>query len=139
MYIVGKSLIDNKVFVSPRHRKFELMFSFASEEEADKYYRSLDYENEKFLKPRIKAFFCKHEKEYDLDLGSKLYHYKCCTNCNRAIYVNDETPEAREKRMNTFRATIKEQEIAELENEITYKQEKLQKLKREFTMLKQGE
>uniref|UniRef100_UPI003F4940BD hypothetical protein n=1 Tax=Priestia koreensis TaxID=284581 RepID=UPI003F4940BD len=70
--------------------------------------------------------------ENDLDVGSELFHYKYCPECKRAIYVNDETHEGRKLRMNNFRREIIEEQIYELEKEISLKQERLSELKIEF-------
>lgn len=113
-YFSGKSLGENYVTLSPRHRKFDLLFKFDSHKEAERYYRLFDYENRKMILQRIKIFFCRHKDNYELDIESKLYHYIHCPNCNRAIYINDESEEEREIRMKEARKLFHKSEIDEL-------------------------
>lgn len=132
-YFSGKSLYGGKyVAIHPKHRKFEILFEFGSKEDAKRYYKTLDFENQKMYLRRIKIFFCRHKDEYELDVGSKLYHYSYCPKCSRAIYVNDETEKEREIRIREAVKFSRRNEIKELEELIEYQTNKLARLKEEF-------
>lgn len=131
-YFSGKSLDDKYVTIHPRHRKFALLFEFNSKEDANNYYKTFDYKNQKMYLRRIKVFFCRHKDEYDLDVGSKLHHYNYCPQCSRAIYINDESEEEREIRIREILKSARRREINDLEKLIDYQKNKLTGLKEEF-------
>lgn len=138
-HFVGKSLAEKYVTISPRHRKFKMLFVFESKDEAKEYYIGLNYEKEKMYLKRIKSFFCKHEEECDLDVGSKMYHYRYCPGCSRAIFVDDETEEDKTKWREEFQRKIVEEDIRELEEEIRHMEKVLAKKKEAASKIKKGE
>ena len=125
MVLTGKSLYEKSVCVSLRHRKYSIMFTFDSSEEAREYYDSFDYENEKLTYKRFLINLCKHKNMHDLNIGYKSHHYEYCPDCNRAIYVDDETKEDKKERYRNLSIRIKERDILDLKDEIREMKERI--------------
>lgn len=118
MYLIGKSLYNKAVCLNPRHRKFDIVFTFDTSNEAKKFYESFNYKEKRLLKQRYIIRLCKHKSIHDLYVGSKTHHYKYCPNCKMAIFVDDETKEDKDKRRDEFKKMIEEDEIEQLKLDI---------------------
>lgn len=139
MIFNGKSTYKNKICIDRANRKYSIIFIFDNKEEARDYYEDFSYENEKLISTRIKIFFCKHKKQYDLNVDSNTHHYNYCPDCNRALFVNDETEEQREERLKILTNLMRQEDIKEMERDIrsteyslNKKKEQLEKMKRKI-------
>lgn len=118
-YFNGKSQINNYVILSPKHRKNELLLEFINEDEAREYYRKFNYEKENIsILHKMKIKLCNHSKMYDLDVGSNHFHYKYCPNCKIAIYINDESTEDKNERLQLLWKNAHYNEIKDLYEKI---------------------
>jgi len=139
MYLSGKSFYEKAVCLYPRHRKFNVMFIFDDTTQAKEFYRSFYCENERMLLQRLRIFFCKHKKMRYLDVGYSTHHYNYCPSCKKAIFVDNETKEEKQKRRKEALLKFKEHDIEELKTEIKdlkkeveHKEKKLVELSVEF-------
>lgn len=138
MVVHGKSLYDKAVCVSFRHNKFKMILKFDSDTEAEDFYSSFDYRNEKLRRERLSMFFCNHKNTSELDVGSKAYHYIHCIRCNMATFVDDETEEDKILRranndliFKKFDIDNLKEDIDDLTQSLSDKRERLYKLERE--------
>lgn len=118
--------LDNYVLLSPRNVEYQLIYAFPNKKEAFEYYDLFDWKKRKMsFFHEIKLFLCKHTDEQTLYFDSPLFHYVYCPACNRATYVNDESPEDRKIRMDNAWKNARKHEILEAEQEV-------EKLKKRF-------
>lgn len=132
----GKGLLKNNVILYLYKQKFELVYKFDNEKEAETFFNTFKYDTKSFsIFKYLQIKFCNHEKEYDLEVGPKS-SYKVCNKCNRAVYEDRETEEEREKRIAKGVKLSRKYEILELEEklkeEIIYKTKLIENLKKEY-------
>lgn len=139
MVLNGKVLYEKAVGINFLHRKFDIVLTFDSKEEARDFYDSFDYDNKKLRRERLAIFLCKHEDTSKLDVGSTTHHYIHCAKCNMATSVDDETEEDKLSRHKKFELIFKRDDIRQLEDDIKdltraldRKKESLSKLEKEF-------
>ncbi|MCL1696311.1 hypothetical protein [Lysinibacillus sp. BPa_S21] len=129
----GKGTWENKVRISFDNHKSSLIYIFDTLEEASKFYEDFDFTGKKLsVLKYIKFKFCKHENMYKLDCNSDRYYYKYCPDCNKAEYINTETFEQKVERFDKLNKRIKQDRITELRKDIDLKQQKLEKLTKEY-------
>lgn len=129
-YLNGISRNDNIVMLSPAHRKFEFVYIFESDVSAKEFYIDFDFDTNRMTLERLKEFFCKHENEYELDVGSEYYHYDYCPKCDRGVYMSDETPEENDVRINEmWRLARTNERIAEIQETKDSIERKISELK----------
>lgn len=123
---------DKYVTVSPKHRKFEILFKFDDRESAEQFYKSFEIETKKLYKQRLKILFCMHERECYLDVGSTKYHYMYCPDCKIAVHVNDESEEDRNIRLSETMKNFDRYRIEKMKKDIAQRNDELTELKKEF-------
>lgn len=129
----GKGVWENKVRISFNNHKNSLIYIFSNIEEANKFYEHFDFTGKKLgMIEYLKFKICKHESMYDLDCNSDRYYYKYCPDCNKAEYINTETFEQKVERFDKLNKRIKRDRINELGIDIETKQQKLDKLTKEY-------
>lgn len=112
-----------------------LLFEFDDERNAEEFYNSIKLSKSKFPIRLLKTKICKHNNEYNLDVGSTVHHYRRCPDCFRSIYIDDETEEEYELRMKLTQIRFIKHSIDEKESEIEINEKKLDKLKSELMLI----
>lgn len=132
-YFIGKGHTANYVILSPRHKKYDVIRMFKSEKEAASFFDTFDYQKKRLsLWKKTRIFLCKHTKEYKLDTRSTRTHFLYCPDCSRGTYVDTETKEEREVRLESMWKNARKNEISELEAHILYEQAKVEDLKKQY-------
>lgn len=128
MIFTGKALYKNSVLISST-KNYSIMFQFKDKNKAKDFYNRFDYGKKRLLMKRLLIKFCRHKDMYDLDIGSKLYHYRHCPDCGLAVHVDDEGPDARAIRFQKVALDFEKKEISNLKGEINSLEMKLERRK----------
>lgn len=129
MIFNGKALYKSSVLVTSK-KDYSIMFQLKDKKKARDFYDRFDYSKKRLFFKRLLIRFCQHKDMYDLDIGSKLYHYRYCPDCDLAIHVDDEGPEARELRRSKLALDFEEREVSKLKTEINSLEMKLERRKK---------